>query len=126
MRPQARTRRLVHGTGGTPERTGSDMITAGESLGGGSPAQIGAASRRMLLVLALVGASVLAGCGDDDSSGTSRTPTASPPPTATAPPGNLPPVLPPIGDRTAVLGGDLLFPLSATNPEGQPVTVPAP
>jgi hypothetical protein len=80
------------------------MITAGKSLAGVSPAHIGAASRRMLLVLVLVGASVLAGCGDDDSSGTLRTPTASPPATATAPPGNLPPVLATIGDRIAVLG----------------------
>ena len=79
----------------------------------------------MLVVLVLVGASVLAGCGDDDSSGTSRTPTASAPPTATAPPGNLPPVLAPIGDRIAVLGGDLLIPVSATDPEGQPVTLSA-
>ena len=79
----------------------------------------------MLLVLVLVGASVLAGCGDDDSSGTSRTPTASPPPTATAPPGNLPPVLAPIGDRTVVLGSDLLIPITATDPEGQPVTLAA-
>ncbi|HSP99710.1 MAG TPA: hypothetical protein VL049_21015 [Candidatus Dormibacteraeota bacterium] len=79
----------------------------------------------MLLVLVLVGASALAGCGDDDSAGTSRTPTASPPPTATAPPGNLPPVLAPIGDRTAVLGGDLLIHVTATDPEGRPVTLAA-
>ena len=101
------------------------MITAGKSLAGVSAAQISAASRRMLLVLVWVGVSVLAGCGDDDSSGTSRTPTASPPPTATAPPANLPPVLAPIGDRTVSLGSDLLIPVSATDPEGQPVTLAA-
>src|SRR5262245_18501269 len=101
------------------------MITAGQSLAGVSPAQIGAARLRMVVVLVLVGASVLAGCGDDDSSGTPHTPTESPPPTATAPPANLAPVLAPIGDHTVVLGSDLLIPVTATDPEGQPVTLAA-
>ena len=70
-------------------------------------------------------ASLLAGCGDDDSSGTARTPTPLPAATATAPPGNLPPVLAPIGDRTVFLGSDLLIPITATDPEGQPVTLSA-
>ena len=101
------------------------MLTAGKSLAGVSPAYIGAASRRFLLVLVLVGASVLAGCGDDDSDDTARTPTALPPPTATAQPENQPPVLAPIGDHTVVLGSDLLLPVTATDPEGQPVTLAA-
>src|SRR5512143_1996790 len=110
---------------GNPERAGSDMTMVGESPAGVAPAQIRAANGRMLLVLVLVGALALAGCGDDHSSGPSRTPTASPPPTATAPPENRPPVLAPIGDRTAVLGGDLLIHVTATDPEGQPVTLAA-
>src|SRR5262245_16340617 len=100
-------------------------MIAGRLLGGVSPAKIDVAAWRALLVLVLLGAGVLPGCGDDDSSGAARTPTASAPPTATQPPANQPPVLAPIGDQTVVLGSDLLIPVTATDPEGQPVTLAA-
>ena len=57
---------------------------AGRSLERVSAASIGAASR--CVVLALLGVALLAGCGDDDSSGAARTPTAPPAPTVTATP----------------------------------------
>jgi len=76
-------------------------------------------------VLALLVA--LAGCGDDDGQPATRTPTptASTAVTRTPTPTNLPPQMVPIGDRTATLGSDLLIPVSATDPEGQAVTLSA-
>ncbi|MBE7500481.1 MAG: VCBS repeat-containing protein [Verrucomicrobiales bacterium] len=37
------------------------------------------------------------------------------------PPGNRPPVLGPVGDRTVIVGGSLAFGLSAVDPEGAPL-----
>ncbi|MDX2167265.1 MAG: hypothetical protein SF182_09385 [Deltaproteobacteria bacterium] len=81
--------------------------------------------RGALLLAVLAGAALLAGCGDDDDSRPARTPTAPPPSTATPTPGNQPPVLAPLADVTAAFGGDALIHVTATDPEGRPVTLSA-
>jgi cell surface hyaluronidase len=65
----------------------------------------------------------LAGCGDSES-----TPSATPTPGPTATPTvhvNQPPVLAPLADHDVPFGSDLLLPVSATDPEGQTVTISA-
>lgn len=86
----------------------------------------GRPARRLRLFILLGALLALGGCGDDDDDGggATRTPTASPAPTATVP-ANQPPVLEAIGNRSVVLGSDLLIAVRATDPEGGPVTLSA-
>ncbi|MGD9765695.1 MAG: G8 domain-containing protein, partial [Candidatus Binatia bacterium] len=98
----------------------------------GNRASGGSALRTVARVLnALAAVLALSACGDDDDRpAATRTPTLAPPTltatavpptvTATAAP-NQAPVLAPIGDRTMELGDDLLIPLSAVDPDGDPV-----
>jgi hypothetical protein len=93
-----------------------------------------------ICTVAVVLSLVLSGCSDDDDHRPRRTPTAtispttsptairtqspSPTPTATGV-GNQAPVLAPLGDHTVVFGSDLLIPVTASDPEGSPVTLSA-
>ena len=74
--------------------------------------------RWAVVVAAVILAAALSGCGDDDDDDDDggRTPT----PTATV---NGPPVFVPIADQTVVFGSDLLVAVSASDPEGAPVTL---
>jgi hypothetical protein len=80
----------------------------------------------MCAAVALLAAALLwSGCGDDHHSGGRHTPTVAPSPTAT-PQGNRPPVIDPLADNAAaVLGGEALLHVTATDPDGDVVTLSA-
>jgi len=110
-----------------------------ESMGG--YAHGGDQRRRALVICAVASflSVVLSSCSDDDDHRPRRTPTAtispttsptairtqspSPTPTATSGVANQAPVLAPLADHTVVFGSDLLIPVTASDPEGSPVTL---